>query len=234
MENLARKDYFGKVDTSYELTDDMDTQERYDADRKAVVYDFYECSSRTRETTTSYTDMFHEDYKSYIGSMITPSGKLRETPASKKDAWRYAIDEYRKRKRELNPYWSIENVSDSCSAMSENQPSPDEGISLELLVNKIFDALELKDRDYEICRYLSAVLYNTDVLYRLPTKTKSRVMKYLRTVNVKELGSTDKQMGIALNYEISAGSQCRKLVSIKKRLIDRMASIGVTRFDLGK
>ena len=184
--------------------------------------------------TCSHIDQFRDDYLSYIGSMITPSGKLRSTPASKKDAWRYAIDEYRKRKREVNSFGNLENISDEDTIFTDDTPGPDENVSLDILVNRIFDTLELKDRDYEICRYLSAVLFNIDVVHRLNGKTKVRVLKYLKTVNVKELGATDKQMGIALNYEISAGSQCRKLVSIKKRLIDRMASIGVTRFDLGK
>lgn len=216
----------GKGSTSFS-NDDEDFQEVYDKNLQAREY------ADHRASNVVYIDQFMDDYRSYIGSIVTPSGKVRETPMSKKDAWRAAIDEYRKRKRELNPFVSIESVSDA-AGMIDNSESPDEKVSFDILVNKIFDILEIKDRDYEICRYMSAVLYTIDSVYNLNPKTRARVMKYLKTVNVKELGTTDKQMGIALNYEISAGSQCRKLVSIKKRLVERMASIGVTRFDLGK
>lgn len=180
-----------------------------------------------------YIDQFRSDYESYIGSMITPSGKLRNTPASKKDAWRYAIDEYRKRRRELNAFSPIENVSDKVG-MADPTLNPEESLSFDVLVNRILDTLELKNKDYELCRYVSALIYNLDCIHTLKGKTKARIMKYLRTVNIKELGSTDKQMGIALDYEISAGAQCRKLASVKRRLIDRLSSIGVTKFDLGK
>lgn len=216
-----------QVNTSSVVDDGSDYQEIYDRNLHSR-----EIADR-RASNVVYIDQFMDDYRSYIGSMITPSGKVRETPMSKKDAWRAAIDEYRKRKRELNPFSSIESVSDA-AGMVDNSESPDEQVSFDILVNKIYDTLEVKDRDYEICRYLSALLYNIDVVFKLNKKTRARVMKYLKTVNIKELGSTDKQMGIALNYEISAGSQCRKLVSIKKRLVERMASIGVTKFDLGK
>lgn len=208
--------------------DGADYQEIYDKNLQAREY------ADRRASNVVYIDQFIDDYRSYIGSMITPSGRVRSTPMSKKDAWRAAVDEYRKRKRELNSYDSLENISDA-AGLTDQSESPEDSVSLDILVNKMFNVLEEKgDHDYEICRYLSAVMYSTDTVHRLSPKTKARVMRYLRTVNVKEIGSTDKQMGIALNYEISAGSQCRRLVSIKKRLINRMAKIGVTRFDLGR
>lgn len=211
------------------LLDDLDTQEVYDLNIQSGRF-----SQFASHPNIQYSSQFMEDYKSYIGSMITPSGKVRSTPASKKDAWRYAIDEYRKRKRELNPYASIEAVSDG-KGLSQSGDLPSDLVSVNILVNKIFDKLEERGQhDYEICRYMSVILYTTDVLYKLNPKTRARVMKYFKTVNVSEIGSTDKQIGIALNYEISGGSQCRRLVSIKKRLVERMASIGVTKLDLGK
>lgn len=211
-----------------ELSEGSDYQEIYDKNLEAR-----RIADIRHKNNVVYIDQFRDDYRSYIGSMITPSGRLRSTPMSKKDAWRAAIDEYRKRKREVNPFVSIEAVSDAAGLVDTSE-SPDQKISFEILVNKIFDTLESKDRDYEICRYMSAVLYNLDCVHNLNAKTRARVLRYLKTVNLKELGTTDKQMGIALNYEISAGSQCRKLVSIKKRLVERMASIGVTRLDLGR
>lgn len=212
---------------NYAFVDDMDRQEAYDETATSNYY------TKLRDPKIYYIDQVRDDYHSYIGSWITPSGRVRSTPMSKKDAWRAAIDEYRKRRREWNTFNSIENYAEN-NQIDDDNNRPDKKVSFEILVNKIFDTLEEKDKDYEICRYLSAVLYNLDCVHNLDGKTRARVVKYLKTVNVKELGSTDKQLGIALNYEISAGSQCRKLVSIKKRLVNRMSSIGITRFDLGR
>lgn len=175
--------------------------------------------------------VFMSNYRMYIGSMITPSGRLRETPASKKDAWRYAIDEYRKHKRELNMFDSRQMES---MMVEDPSKSPDVPVQFDILINKIFDALEVKSRDYEICRYVSALLFNLDCIETLRDKTKGRVYNYLKTVNVKDLGHTDKQIGTALKYELRGGGQCDRLVSIKKRLVSRLSDIGVTKLDLGR
>lgn len=191
---------------------------------------------------------FQLDYEMYLGSRFTPSGKINPVPNNSWLAYRYAVDEYRKRSKEvkmdsleLDMLSTIDDPRSTAEGMmarhhinSSYTPEPDSEqiVNYNELVEKILSALEKKSKDKDLCRYFATMIYQLDGLDILKDELRSKIEKYLEDVNLDKVGKFDRDIAEALSFRVESGSQSRKLVSVKKRLADRVRVLGITRIDI--
>lgn len=173
-------------------------------------------------------DQFWTDYRSFLGSTITPSGKVRETPMSSKDAYRAAVDMYRKRSKEVQVD-DLESYEDMADCSANDHASPLNLCIFNDLVNKVFQILEEKSKDQELCRYFAALIYRINAAGYLDDRNESKYEHYIETVDVELITNNCRNaIGAALGYKIDSGSQCRKLDSVHHRLTHRLYRLGIS------
>lgn len=201
---------------------------------------FKQYSNGTRRDDKGFVTTFRLDYEMYLGSQLTPSGKINPVPNNHYLAFRYAVSEYRKRKRQgLEGGITIEDLENNIdnleavdTTLVDPTPGPEEICSYNDLVAKVLTALETKEKDRDLCRYFATIIYQLDGMDILNDDIRARLDKYLEDVDLDKVGKFDKDIAEALHFDVGAGSQSRKLVSVKKRLADRVRVLGITRMDI--